>query len=272
MTLAAVENGMRVEAKAWADQQSLVFAWDNADTKDPHAARTLVWEWRPASQEQLTSHTVRHLGAAVGSIYVPAGTGILAALQLAEGLEARFRGRLYAGGEVLPEIRVDNGGRRGPSHVATVSVPWELIERRIPAGAVGIYSTPGAVAAYQALRDLWETKVRAPLSLPSYFDDSPPAATEPPPWALVGFRLLDPVPLEVGTQRVPGRAIAALNHAPGIGVKDQEAAVDAITRAFHQTALRGVVFGTPSVTRVGRTPVNTWQTNVRLPFHYDVRT
>lgn len=272
MTRADVENALRVEAQTWAQANALVFAWDNADPKNPHAAKTLAWSFQPAEPEQLTDLVVQHRGTVEAEVYVGAGDGALEALQLAEGLRSLFAGRVYAGGETLHEVRIDPVGRVGTSFVVSVSIPWEFAERRVPRGAVGLHETPGAVIAYQAFRQRWEQMVRAPLSLRTFFDNSPPSAAEQPPWAFASFRLLAPVRLETTTIRVPGRVIAALNFSQGIGVQACEVATAAIERAFHQITFRGVCFATPTVTRVGRTPADTWQTNVRLPFHYDVRT
>ena len=70
---------------------------------------------------------------------------------------------------------------------------------------------------------------------------------------------------------MPGRVIAALNLPIATGVQVANTAAPAIAAAFTDCTVRGVVFGTPVTTRVGPTPLNTWQTNVRLPFHYDQR-
>jgi hypothetical protein len=88
----------------------------------------------------------------------------------------------------------------------------------------------------------------------------------------VSIRFLNPVRLESRTLRMPGSVIAALNHSLGTGVQAANLAASTIEKAFHQLTIRGISFGTPVPTRVGRTPNDTWQTNVRLPFHYDVRT
>lgn len=278
MTLLAMENALRVAGEAWATSHGLAFVWDNAVAKDPRAVPTLVWEWRPAAPEQLTDLVVRHRGVVDAAVYVAGGTGMLSAdgrgaLQLAESLVGEVAGRLFGGGETLTRVTIGAGRRDGTSYVVPVSIPWEFDERRVPLGAVGPQGIPGAVAAYQAFRERWHQKIAsAPLSLQTFFDNAPPAGTEPPPWAFASFKLLQPVPLEVDSQRVPGRVIAALNFALGSGVAACAAAADAIARAFHQCTVRGICFGTPEVARIGRTPLNTWQTNVRLPFHYDVRT
>jgi hypothetical protein len=272
VTLADVENAIRVEAKEWADARGLQFAWDNAAPRDPHAQATLVWAWRPAAApEQLTDLQLRHVGVVEAEIFVPPAKGLLEALAHAESLQAQFAGRLFAGGETLAEVAIGGGRREGASYVLPVTLPWEYVERRVPRGAVGVHETPGAASAYQAFRQRWESLVRAPLSLRSFFDNSP-AATEAPPWALVGWKLLEPIRIETSTLRVPGRALVALCHPAATGVQAANLAASTIERAFHQVTFRGVCFGTPSVTRVGRTPADTWQTNVRLPFHYDVRT
>lgn len=272
MTLVDVENAMRVEAQTWAQTNSLAFAWDNASPKDAHVAKTLAWAFLPREPERLTDSLVVHQGIARARLYVPAGSGALVALQLAESLQSQFRGRVFAGGSTLDEVAIEHVGREGPSYCVDVLIPWEFDERRIPIGAVGLHEVPGAVIAYQAFRQRWEQTVRAPLSLKSFFDNSPPADTEPPPWAFAAFRTLQPVPIEMQTIRVPGRVLVALNHALGTGVQASNTVAAAIVRAFDQATFRGVCFGTPLVRRIGRTPAETWQTNVRLPFHYDVRT
>lgn len=271
MTLIDAENAMRVEAQTWAQANAVEFAWDNGPPKDPHTAPTIEWQFRQAEPERITGATLKRNGVARGRIYVPAGSGALAALQLAESLQDLFRGRAYVGAEILDEVHIDQVGRDGPSYVVEISIPWEFDERRIPQGAVGLQETPGAVIAYQAFRQRWESLVRAPLSLRTFFDNSPPEA-EPAPWALAKFRTLEPVPVEMQVIRVPGRVIVALNFPLGAGLQACETAATTIEHAFDQVTFRGICFGTPVVTRVGRTPADTWQTNVRLPFHYDVRT
>lgn len=272
MTLAALENGMRSAAAAWASANGLAFAWDNSPPRNPHSAKTLVWSFRIFSQDRITGSLVLVQGEAVGRIYVPAGTGALDGLALADGLQATFAGMVYGGGDVGPEIAIRHLGREEQSYVFEVAIPWSIDEHRIPIGAIGEQGAPGAADAYQAFLARWEQTVRAPLGLRSFFDNSPPSNGDAPPWALVSFRLLGPVAVDMATTRVPGRVIAALNFPLGTGLTDCEAAVATIQRAFDQTTFRGLVFGTPSVTRFGRTPIDTWQTNVRLPFHYDVRT
>lgn len=271
MPLTDVANAMRAAAATWAQGRGLAFAWDNGPPRDPHAAATVVWSFEPGPADRLTGEVVRATGFAVADVWVPAGSGALVALGHAEHLLGVFRGQEFAGAVVLAEGHVGSIDRDAGSYVVEVRIPWEFDERRVPQGVVGSYAPPGVVAAYQAFRERWEARVRAPLALPTFFDNSPPAS-QAPPWALCAFRILQPNPVETTTLRVPGRVIAALNHPIGAGVSGSEAAIGTIVRAFDQCSFRGLTFGTPEVTRVGRTPDETWQANVRLPFHYEVTT
>jgi hypothetical protein len=271
MPLRDVGNAMRAAAETWAQGRGLAFVWDNGAPKHPAATPTLVWSFEPGSTDRLTADVVRATGQVVAEVWVPAGSGALAALGHGENLLASFRGQEFAGAAVLDEGHVAGVEREGPSYVVEVLIPWEFDERRVPPGTVGAFATPGVVAAYQAFRERWEAQVRAPLGLPTFFDNSPPA-TESPPWAICAFRILQPNPIELRTMRVPGRVIAALNHPIGRGVSGSDSAIATIVRAFDQCGFRGLTFGTPDVTRVGRTPFDTWQANVRLPFHYEVTT
>jgi hypothetical protein len=267
---AAFENALRLEASEWAQGAGLVFVWDNAAPRDPHAAKTLDWQFEPGQPEQLTSLQVRHRCSVNASIYVPAGSGMVAALQLAESLRQAMAGLRVAGGEVLAEVEIGAARRDGPSCVIDVRLPCLLDVRRVPLGAFGAQLQASALTAYQAFRARWESRIRAPLNLPTYWDDSPPASPTPP-WAWASWRTLEPVPLEIGSLRVPGRVIVAMNHALGSGVQAANSAASAIEASFHQCTFGGLVFGTSVVTRPGRTLIDTWQTNVRLPFHYDQR-
>lgn len=272
MALADVENAMRVEAAAWAQSNGLQFHWQNAAPKNPHSGESVAWRFLPAGGDRLTGSLVQHRGTAEARVYVPAGVGVVRALQLAESIESLFRGRVYAGGIVQDEIAIVKVGREGSSYRMDVVIPWEFDERRVPQGVVGVHETPGAAIAYQAFRQRWESRVRAPLGLRTFFDNSPPDDDVAPPWAYATFRTLQPVRIEVRTIRVPGRVIAALNHPLVGGVANSEAAITAIVHAFDECSFRGIHFGTPSVTRVGRTPLDTWQANIRLPFDYEVHT
>lgn len=271
MTLAAAENAMRLEAQAWAEDAGLQFAWDNGEPKNVHATPTLVWEFERAQPDRYGTTTLAHAGIARGLVYVPAGSGGLVALQRAESLRDLFAGRIYAGAQTGSEVAIDFEGRDLTSYVASVTIPWQYEERRIPTGPVS-YETPGAVVAYQAFRQRWEQLVRAPLSLRTIFDDSPSGDTGSPPWALALMRLFAPTRVEVQTMRVAGRVLVALNHPLGTGVQAANTAADTIERAFNECCFRGIHYGTALVNRVGRTSIGTWQTNIRLPFYYEVRT
>lgn len=272
MALRDVENALRVEAAAWAQSNGLQFHWQNTGAKNPHSGESVAWRFEPGDSERLTASLVQHRGRAEARIYVPAGVGVVRALQLAESIESQFRGRIFAGGVVQDEIAIAKVGREGSSYRTDVLIPWEYDERRVPQGATGLHETPGAVVAYQGFRQRWEARVRAPLSLRTFFDNSPPEDDAPPPWAYATFRTLQPVPVELQTIRVPGRVIAALNFPLGAGVANCETAITTIVQAFDECSFRGTHYGTPVVTRVGRTPLETWQANVRLPFYYEVQT
>ena len=271
MTLRDVENAQRVEGSTWALGNGLQFLWSSGDAGDVHAQPSLVWSSAVESSERLTSRTLVHTGAVNGAIYVPAGSGVVAALALAESLVALFRGRFYAGSRVLDEATISPAQRDGASYRVDVTIPWEFDEQRIPQGAVGLYQTPGAVVAYQAVRQLWELHVRAPLQLTTFFDNAPSTDTSPP-FAFARFRVFSGISVEMRTLRFPGRLLVALHHPLGLGTEAARAAVDAIVQTFTQCNYHGVVFGDPLVNRIGRSPTNTWQTNVRVPFYYDVPT
>ena len=155
MTLEQVEAAQRVEAQTWAVANGLAFIWGNGAARDPHAQPSLVWQFLPESQERVTPATVVHTGRTEGRIYLPAGTGLIDAIALAESLQALFQGRIFAGSDTQDEIEITNRGRDGLSWRVDVSIPWEWDEKRIPQGTVGIHETPGAVIAYQAVRQLW---------------------------------------------------------------------------------------------------------------------
>lgn len=271
MTLTQVENAQRVDAASWAVANGLVFVWDNSTVKRVHDQPTLVWLFNTDTSEPLTTASLEHRGAVNASIYMPAGSGAVEAITLAESLAELFRGRVYQGSEILDEIAITMRGREGASYRVDVQIPWTYREDRIPQGAIGLYETPGALVAYQAVRQLWETRVRAPLSLKTYFDNTP-SAVPSPPFAIARFRTLQPIPVELGTLRVNGRLLVALHDNLGDGLAFAEEAITTMVGAFSECMHRGVFFGTPLVNRIGRTPNNTWQANVRLPFYYEVRT
>lgn len=271
MTVADLENALRVAASTWAGVNGYAFAWDNGPPVDPRTAPTLVWSFRTASEERLTGDVVLAEGIATGSLWLPAGRRAVSALSIAQSLRNSLAGLTIGGGETGRDVEIGPMRREGPSLVVDVSVPWEIDDRRVVVGAVGPQGEATDVTAYQAFLERWEQLVRVPLGLRTFFDDSPPDATLAPPWCLASWRTLRPIPLEKHLQRVPGRVIAALNLPPATGVQVANTAAQAIAAAFTDCTVRGVVFGTPVTTRVGPTPLNTWQTNVRLPFHYDQR-
>lgn len=271
MTVAAVENALRVAASNWAGKNGFAFAWDNGPSVDPTAVPTLVWSFQVADEGPRTIGTVVANGFAVGTVYLPAGRGALALLQVAENLRDTLAGGTFGGGETGRDVQIGQVQRNGTSVLVEVSIPWELDEARRIVGPIGPQGEASESLAYQAFRERWDALVRQPLNLRTFFNDSPPDASVVPPWCLASWRTLLPVQLEGGLQRVPGRVIAALHYPQATGVQAANTAASVIASAFHQCTVRGVVFGTPSTNRVGRTPLNTWQTNVRLPFHYDVR-
>lgn len=272
MTVAAFENALRVAASTWAGVNGYAFAWDNGPPVDPRAAPTLVWSFRTASEERLTVDVVLAEGVATGTLWLPAGRGGLAALAVAKSLRDALADLAIGGGETGKDVEIGPMRREGPSLQVDVSVPWELDERRVVVGPVGPQGEATEVTAYQAFRERWEQLVRVPLGMRTFFDDSPPDDSVAPPWCLATWRTLRPIPIERGRQRVPGRVIAALNLPIATGVQVANTAAPLIAGAFTDCTVRGVVFGTPVTTRVGATPRNTWQTNVRLPFHFDQRT
>jgi hypothetical protein len=271
VTLLDVENAQRADAASWALANGLLFAFDNDRAVDVHRQPTLVWLFRPSDRPRLTGETVLHSGDVEARIYVPAGTGAMDALELAEALQAHFRGKLYAGSPTLDEARIDLVGREEASYRVDVSIPWEFHERRVPQGVTSPWEQPGAVVAMQAVRELWHTHVTLALGLDSYFDNDPPEGVVLP-FAWPRFRLLQPFAVDLSTVRVPGRLVAALHFPLGTGVAEHQPKVEAVAAAFDQRTHRGVVFQTPTVNRIGRTPFDSWQANVRLPFYYDVRT
>ncbi len=270
MALSDVDNAMRLAAQAWATANGLAFRWDNTPAQSI-TQKTLAYAFRPFEGGRLTGATVRTSGTVVAALYVPAGTGIIDGLTLGESLLAAFKGQVFAGADVLDEASVARVGREGANYRIDVVIPWEFDETRVPQGAVGPHQTPGMLVAYQAFRARYEAKVRAPLALKTFFDNSPVEENEPPPWAIATFRTLQPLPVELRTLRVPGRVIVAFNYPLGTGVAACEVAISTVVRAFDECSFSGVTFGTPVVNRVGRTPKETWQANVRLPFHYEVR-
>ncbi len=271
MTVADLENALRVAASTWAGVNGYAFAWDNGPPVDPRAAPTLVWTFQTESEERLTGDVVLAEGVATGTLWLPAGRGAVSAIAIAKSLRDAVAGQAFGDGETGSDAAIGPMRRDGPSLLIDVRVPWELDERRRVVGAVGVQGEASDVVAYQAFRERWEQLVRVPLNMRTFFDDSPPDATLAPPWCLASWRTLRPIPLEKHLQRVPGRVIAALNLPLATGVQVANTAAPAIAAAFTDCTVRGVVFGTPVTTRVGPTPLNTWQTNVRLPFHYDQR-
>jgi len=271
LALSDVDNAMRGVAKAWAHANGLEFVWDNSPALQP-TGPTLEWAFRSSGSRRLTASTVRTTGVIEAGILVPVGEGLVGGLTRAASLKAAFLGGVFAGASVLDEIATTPSGRhQGTRYRIAVRIPWEFDERRVPQGVVGPHEAPGELAAYQAFRGRWEQEVRAPIALRTFFDNSPAVDDAVPPWALAVWRTLEPIPREMGTLHVPGRVIVALNFPAGSGVDAAEAAITTIVRAFDECSFRGLTFGTPVVTRVGRTPNETWQANVRLPFHYEVR-
>jgi hypothetical protein len=271
VTVAAFENAVRAAGKAFADDESLAFAWDNSPPKDPTAAPTLVWSFGRGLPEQITNLVVVHRGTVDATFWLPLGSGLMRGMELATALGSEFAGEHFAGGQVLHEVQATPLGRDGDSYRTRSVLPWEFVERVVPVGMIS-NAAPDALGAVQAIAQRWESAVRAPLNLTTYDDNSPPAVDAALPYAFRSTRILAPVHLETGLLRVLGRVEAILQHKLGSGVQLAEQQALHIERAFHQITFRGLCFGTPTVTRVGRTALDTWQTNVRLPFHYDVRT
>lgn len=270
MKLQDAENTLRVAAQSWAALNSLQFLWDNAPAVDAGLQPTLSWGFRTESVERLTIDMVQHAGAVLASVFVPAGQGVNEGFALAESLVALFRGSVHSGIEMLDEASVVSQRRVGANYRIDIRLPWTFTERRVAQGAVSPFETPGFASCYEATRERWETEVRAPLDVRCYFDNDPPEEVNPP-FLWVRFRLLEPVSIELGAMRVPGRILCALHYPLGSGVNDAEIAIQTMVSAFDECVHRGVVFGTPRVTRIGKTPSSTWQAVVRLPFYYEVR-
>jgi len=271
VALSDVANAMEDAARAWATGESVAFLPGNAPpaTATPPA---LVWQFRPSSTARLTNATERVTGTADAEVHVAAGTGVAAAYTLAESLSAEFRGKSYAGADMLDEPTIRDIGRQGNNYRVAVSLPWEFDDTRIPQGIVGVRIAANTITAYRSIRDRWDAAVATPLGIPTYFDNAPDALPVSPPFALASFQALTPLQLEVRTVRIPGRLLVATNFPLGAGEAASRAASETIVQAFDQCSFDGLTFGTPSVTVIGRTPAETWQSNVRLPFHFEVQT
>lgn len=270
MTLQDVENAMWGELRTYADANSLRTDRGSVGAFNPHTSDCIVWAFKPVERTNLTIKQVEHKGHCRGRIYVPAGSGPLAALTHATAIQALFLGKTYAGAETLAESWVESVQRDGPSYTVDVVIPWEWYE--CPTGG-GLVLAPtqddgDIVEAYTMVRTVWRDSVQPNITATTYFDNTPDGEVALP-FIMANISTFEPIPLEVGLIRTSGRVLCAIHFPPGTGFTALWSAIGVIVEAYERKRFGNVTFETPTIGQVGRSTLNSWQASIRLPFHYD---
>jgi hypothetical protein len=277
MTLALVENSLRIAASVWATANSLTFEFDNSvgiDVTNP-TQPILNWGFNETDRERISSALVKISGECRGTILIPAtpsaGTSnpVREHIAMAELLLAEFRGKSYSTALVLSESRIEMGGTVGSMRAITAVIEWEFVSDRYIIGHTTLtpVGSSGAELAYDLLRKVWGTEVQPTISTNTYFDGTPGLAAVIPA-CLCSFLVLQGFSLEMNSTRSLGRVNVDLHYPLGIGVQTIQLDTDLIVQAFDSIESGGVVFQTPRVTRLGRTTEETWHVNVRMPFTF----
>lgn len=269
-----LEAALRAAAVAWAAAQGVGFLPENGAPAGPTAVGTyLRWKHRTDGERAMgLGSRIEETGEAVGELLVGVGTGVVALLGHAESLAAALQAAvLPLRAELWPVAAQQRVGKQDAYYRLDVRLRWRQEVVRIAQGGVSAAVTESSANAYAAVCAHWDARVRQPLGLKTFLDNQAPEPGTPPPWALLSYRTLPPATLETRLTVVPGRVIAALNwHAAGGTDPAATDVIEAIKRAFDRVTVRGVKFDVPEATRVGLTPVGTWQANIRLPFAYEV--
>lgn len=215
---------------------------------------------------------IRSSGTLILSVMVAQATGASAAVSICQQLRAAFRPARLAGGvELLHGSSMVRVGREDGRYRWDVRIPWRYLLTSMRGTTTGGAAVTVATAI-PIVQGLFRTEIEQALSLPTFYENGPSAeAPTPLPWALFTARLLQPVATEQGPNEiVPGRAIILLHTNAARGTAGVDSIADSICRTYQVRQVRGIQFSVPSVDRRGRTPAGTWQTNIRLPFQFEV--
>jgi hypothetical protein len=215
---------------------------------------------------------VEHEGVATAQVFVHAGQGPVQALTYAQGLKDALGGKIYGEGESLSEVQIDPLERQGASFTVSVVVPWKMCQNYTTGGQVtpALQPQPDMVECYTEIRKAWRDHVQPSLSgVPTYFDNAPSEEVSMP-FCMNMISTFPPFAIEMGTLRTEGRIICALHFPPGTGSSALWDAINVIVEAFDSKTYGNIKFKTPVIGRNGRSDINSWQANVRLPFHFEV--
>ena len=281
VSVAAVENAMRVAAYAWAGTNSLTFNFDNStglDVTNP-TQPMLVWAFSETGRERISGDLVTITGECRGTILTPATpiapgaapyvtSPMSDSLTLAESLLEAFRGNEYSEALVMEHSMVSIDGAVGTMQAVTAVVEWELIiEHKLLGSNLSLTTPSGVEQSYELFRSIWSTEVEPTITTGTYFD-VPPGLEISLPAAVCSHAILRGSSVEIGSSLGLGRVDINLHYLLGTGVQDMQVDTDLIVQAFDSVSSGKVVYQTPRVTRLGRTSEETWQVNVRLPFTF----
>lgn len=221
-----------------------------------------------------SSLQVTHTGQLLVQVLVPISEGQHRALVLVGAVRAAFRAQVLASGiEILPEPAIVHVGRQDGRMRYDVAIGWRNLHVTDP-GTDGAYEPHTLVSALDAAQELFAAEIEAPATgwagLRTFYGNGPASNSLSLPWCAYYPKPLSPIDREHGpTELVPLRAIVVLHTVADRGWAGADAIVDRIVARHQQRCYRGVIFDTPNVVHVGRTPAVTWQTNIRLPFYIE---
>ena len=271
-SIQGLDNAMWADAQAYASSNGLRADRSSTGAFNPHQSDCIVWSFEPRERNRLTRGKIEHEGVATATVFVHAGKGPVQALTYAEGLKDALRGRIYGEGESMAEVRIDPLDRQGASFTVSVVIPWKLCQSYISGGQITqpLQHQPDMVECYTEIRKAWRDYVQPSLTGVSTYFDNAPSEEISMPFCMNMISTFAPIAIEMGTLRTEGRIISALHFPPGTGFSALWDAVNVVVEAFDSKTYGNIKFKTPVIGRAGRSDINSWQANVRLPFHFEV--
>jgi len=277
VTIADVENSLRVAASVWATANNIQFEFDNSVSASVSNPTTpiLMWGFSEMSRDRISSAHVLVEGECRGTILIPVtpddGTSqpVKEHIELVESLLDNFRGKTDSNDTFsLSESRLEYGSNIGSMRAITAVIEWQWTDNRYVSGSVTApLATKGVDKAYEILRSVWGSRVQSTISTNTFFDGTPGLAIALPA-CICSFSVLKGRSLEMNSTKSTGQVNVDLHYPLGTGVTSMQLDTELIIQSFDSIEGGGVVFETPQVSRIGRTTEETWHVNVRMPFTF----
>lgn len=243
--------------------------YDNAPPIGPGESVHAVCEVRFADTEHVGGYAENHYrktGSVDFTLRGPVAQGDDALLELAESIRAVMQGIDVPVDVHFRAPSAPNLGRDGGWYEVGLSCPWwydEFAARTATSGA----SVNGDFAdVASVVRGRFKSLVADAESIPTAYDDAPPANAAGGIWARWTVRNVSAIRSETpAAYRTINLATAQVFAPTATGTGALYQVADTIYESFRACAQDGVVFQVPNVRTVGR-GADWWQVNVDCPF------